>query len=123
MSSFKSSETILKRVGQTVQFRINKFFSVIMNEMAMKPKGSLAKAVNLKTDIDPNGVRIVKTCLEYMGLNIYFLISQNISADLKGPKDKYKLHYGRCTWLLFRAATQHNTSCSDNTLKYKSELL
>ena len=27
---------------------------------------------------------------------------------------KYKLHYGRCTGLLFRAATQHNISCSDN---------
>ena len=33
-----------------------------------------------------------------MDLNIqYFLISQSISADLKGPKVKYKLHYGRCT--------------------------
>ena len=33
----------------------------------------------------------MKTCLEYMGLNIYkFLISQNISADLQGPKEKYK---------------------------------
>ena len=33
-----------------------------------------------------------------MNLNRYFfLISQNISADLKGPKIKYKLHYGRCT--------------------------
>ena len=50
----------------------------------------------------------MKTCLEYIGLNIYkFLISQNISADLKGPKEKYKLHNGRCTGLLNRAATQH----------------
>ena len=32
-----------------------------------------------------------------MDLNIYFLIPQNISADLKGPKVKYKLHYGRYT--------------------------
>ena len=33
-----------------------------------------------------------------MNLNLlYFLISQNISTDLKGPKVKYKLHYGRCT--------------------------
>ena len=31
-----------------------------------------------KTDINPNGSQIIKTCLEYMGLNIYkFLISQN----------------------------------------------
>ena len=33
-----------------------------------------------------------------MDLNLkHFLISQNISADLKGPKVKYILHYGRCT--------------------------
>ena len=50
-----------------------------------------------------------------MNLNRYcFLISQNISADLKGPKVKYKLHYGRCTGPLFRDATRHTTSCSDN---------
>ena len=43
-----------------------------------------------------------------MDLNIkYFLISQNISADRKGPEVKYKLHYGRCTGPLFRAATRH----------------
>ena len=54
-----------------------------------------------KTDINPNGGQIMKTCLEYMGLNIYkFLISQNISANLQGPKEKYKLYYGRCTGLL-----------------------
>ena len=62
----------------------------------------------------------MKTCLEYIGLNIYkFLISQNISTDLQGPKEKYKLHYVRCTGLLFRAATQHNASCSDNKLNIK----
>ena len=33
-----------------------------------------------------------------MNLNLsYFLISQNISAELKGPKVKNKLYYGRCT--------------------------
>ena len=33
-----------------------------------------------------------------MNLNLkYFLNSQNTSTDLKGPKVKYKLHYGRCT--------------------------
>ena len=26
-----------------------------------------------------------------------FSDDQNISADLKGPKVKYNLHYGRCT--------------------------
>ena len=36
----------------------------------------------------------MKNCLEDMDLNLYyFLISQNISADLKGPKVKYKLNY------------------------------
>ena len=45
-----------------------------------------------------------------MNLNRYcFLISQNISADLKGPKIRYKLHYGRCKGPLFRDATRHNT--------------
>ena len=37
-----------------------------------------------------------------MNLNRCFLISQNISADIKGPKVKYKVHYGRCTGPLFR---------------------
>ena len=37
----------------------------------------------------------LRTRLIYMNLNLqYFLISQNICADLKGPKVKYKLHYG-----------------------------
>ena len=37
-----------------------------------------------------------------MSINLrYFPISQNISADLKGPKvNKNKLQYGRCTELL-----------------------
>ena len=33
----------------------------------------------------------------YESKPIYFLISQNISADLKVPKVEYNLHYGRCT--------------------------
>ena len=46
-----------------------------------------------------------------MSLNqSFFLISQNIHADLKGPKIKYKLHYGRCTGRRFTAATMHNTA-------------
>ena len=62
---------------------------------------SFNKTAYKKTYIYPNVVEILITCLEYMGLNIYkFLISQNIFADLKGPKEKYKLHYGRCkTWV------------------------
>ena len=55
-----------------------------------------------------------------MNLNLkYFLISQNIFADLKGTKVIYKLHYGRCTGPLLRAATRHNTSCSDNKYNIK----
>ena len=56
---------------------------------------SFNKTAYKKTDINPNGGQIMKTCLEYTRLNIYkFLISQNIFADLHGPKEKYKLHYG-----------------------------
>ena len=53
-----------------------------------------------------------------MDLNIYFfLISQNISADLKGPKVKYKLHYGRCTGPLFRAAVTTNKNIKMSSFK------
>ena len=48
-----------------------------------------------------------------MSLNQSFLISQNIHADLKRPKIKYKLHYGWCTGKRFTATTLHNTSCSE----------
>ena len=36
-------------------------------------------------------------CLECLCLTLYFMISENISADLKGPNSRYKLyklHYG-----------------------------
>ena len=64
-----------------------------------------------------NGVQIIKLLRIYGSKHIIFPISQNSSADLKGPKVKYKLHYGRCTGPLFRAATRHNTSCSDKKIK------
>ena len=38
-----------------------------------------------------------RTGKESQKIHCIFLISQNISADLKGPKVKHKLHYGRCT--------------------------
>ena len=38
-------------------------------------------------------------------------------ADLKGPKMKYKLHYGWCTGRRFTAATRHNTGCSEGKQK------
>ena len=99
-----------------------KFSSVTLNKLAMKARERISTVISCfnktaykKTDINRNVVQILKTCLEYLDLNIYkFLISQNIFADLKGPKEKYKLHYGRCTGPIFRAATQHNASCSDN---------
>ena len=47
-------------MGQTVQFSQRKD-SVI---------SSFNKTAYKKTDINPNGVQMMKTCLEYMGLNI-----------------------------------------------------
>ena len=56
------------------------------------------------TDISPNDVQIMTFKLfRIYDLNlIYVPISYNISADLKGPKVKYKLHYGRCTGPLIK---------------------
>ena len=95
-------------MGQTVQFRIlNSLHDPkwVGNESQRKDTviSSFNKTAYKKTYINPNVVQILITCLEYMGLNIYkFLISQDIFADLKGPKEKYKLHYVRCTGPLFR---------------------
>ena len=64
-----------------------------LNELAMKARdgdtviSSFNKAAYKKTDINPKKVQIKRTCLEYIGLNIYiFLNSQNISTELKGTK-------------------------------------
>ena len=58
------------------------------------------------------------------GLNSYLLISQNISADLKGPKNILTVLWAMYE-AAFRAATQHNTSCSDKkddvTYQYPSD--
>ena len=104
---------ILREGGLDCTVSNIKLSSVTLNERQREHTvmSSFNKAVNLETDPSPNRVKIVKSCLEYMSLYLlYFLISQNTSNDLKGPKQKYKLHYGRCTGLLFRAVT----SCSDN---------
>ena len=53
-----------------------------MNRKTDTVFSSFEKAANKKTDINPNGVQITKTDS----------ISQNISAALKGPKEKYRLH-------------------------------
>ena len=95
-----------------------KFSSLILKELGKETViSSFNKAANKKNvcDISSNEVQITKSCLKYFGPNIRnFLSSQTIVADLKGPNEKYKMRYGRCTGLLFRVATQHNTSCSDN---------
>ena len=52
-----------------------------------------------------------------------FLISQNIHADLKGPKIKYKLYFGWCTGRRFTAATLHNTNCSEGNKNKKMSSL
>ena len=44
-------------------------------------------------------------------------------AGLKGPKMKYKLHYGWCTGRRFMAATLHNTNFNEGKQKYKSKVL
>ena len=121
MSSFKNSRNIQKKeCGPDRSVSDNQSSSVILNELAekaiiiycyfeFKPRSHTMTVINL------NGAQITKTVLEYMNLNIYcFLISQNISADLKGPNVKYKQLKGRCTGPLFRDATWHNASCSDN---------
>ena len=57
-------------MGQTTVSN-NKFTSVTLNELAMYTAiSSFKNAVNLKTDINPNVVRIAKNCLENMGLNL-----------------------------------------------------
>ena len=66
------------------------------------------------TDINLNGVQKLKLFRIYESKPIMFLISQNITTDLKGPNLKYKLHYGRCTGPVYTDATRHNASCSDN---------
>ena len=54
-------------MDQTVQFLNTQFSSVTLNELATKANEGMPIK---KTDINPNGVQILKTCLEYMGLNI-----------------------------------------------------
>ena len=81
------------------------------------------QAVDSKTDINQNGVQIVKNQSRIWVLtNHLFLISQNIHADLKGPKIKYKLHCGWCTGRRLTAATvQHQLQWRQ--IKKKNEFL
>ena len=76
MSSFKSSRDIQKKEGGPDCTVSNiKLSSVTLNELAMKARerisiviSSFNKTAYKKTDINPNVVQILKTCLEYMGL-------------------------------------------------------
>ena len=72
VSFFKSSENIQKKeCGPDCTVSNNKFTSVTLNELEMYTViSSFKNAVNLKTDIYPNVVRIAKNFSEYMGLNL-----------------------------------------------------
>ena len=57
-----------------------KFSSVTLNELAMDIIiSSFNKTAYKKTDINPNVVQTLKTCLEYMGLNIYKFLNSKFS--------------------------------------------
>ena len=65
VSSFKSSGNIQKKKGgPDCAVSNNKFSSVTLNESQRKYTVILGcnKAVNIKTDIIPNGARMAKTC-------------------------------------------------------------
>ena len=119
MSSFKLSENIQKkRGGLDRSVSDTKLSSVTLGELALKARKHTVIS-SFSNNINPNGFQM-NNCLEYMNINLhYFLISQNISTDLEGPKVEYKLHYGQWTGPLFRAATRHNASWLDNKLNYK----
>ena len=91
MSSFKSMKTFIRnKMG----------FYVVSANKALKflwKRGQIIKNLS----------RI------WVQTNYLFLISQHIHADLKGPKIKYKLHYGWCKGGRFTAATLHSTSCNE----------
>ena len=77
VSSLKRSESIKqKESGLDCTVSNNKFCPMTLKALTMKPERqhtavlSSEMAVNLKTDKNPNWIRIAKTCLEYIGLNL-----------------------------------------------------
>ena len=73
----KSSENIQqKEGGLDCTVSKNKFCPMTLKALAMNPERqntavlSSKMAVNLKTDKNPNWIRIAKTCLEYIHLNL-----------------------------------------------------
>ena len=91
VSSSQSSENIQKKKGvggrHSVQFWILYSPPWPSNELAMKAKVTVVSRFNKAV---------------------------NQKTDIKGPKEKYKMHYKTMYGLLFRADTHHITSCSDN---------
>ena len=89
MSSFKSSENIQKKEGGPDR-SISDNQSILFSDPERTGNESQKIYCNFEfqqgshtlTDINRNWVQITKTV-------------QNISADRKGPKVKYNLHYGR----------------------------
>ena len=73
---FKSSENIQKREGgPDCTVSNNKYSSVTLNELTKSQRkhtviSTFITAVNLKTDINPNGARIAKTCSDCIGLKL-----------------------------------------------------
>ena len=94
MRSFKSNENIHKKEGGSYYVvSANKASSVTLqspgNESQRKHTAILriSNRQSIQTDINQNGVQINKNLSRiWVQTNNLFLISQNIIADLKGPK-------------------------------------
>ena len=79
MSSFKSSENIQKKEdGPDRYVSNNQSSSETLHELAMKARKTYCNFKLQQRSHTMNNLN----CLENMKLNLYFLISQNISADL-----------------------------------------
>ena len=97
VSSFQNNENIQKKAeGQECTS------SVTLNGLAKKAfcifefqECSQSKDL-YKSKCGPNCKNLFQI---HESKHIICLASQYVSADLKGPDDNYKLHYGRCTGL------------------------
>ena len=121
MSSFKSSEIIQKKEGGPDRsVSDNQSSSVTLNELALKAKITYCNfefqqrshtKTNMKIQIGFKWLKLFRINeskpIIFSEFSEYFYWSQR-------TKSKIKLHYGRCTGSLNRAAARHNTSCSDN---------
>ena len=95
--------------GPDCTVSITKFSSVTLNDLTMEGRrkdtviSSCNKSTNKPTDINPIGVKIKKTLFRMHGSQQ--INCSDISEYFRCPKEKFKLHYGRCTGLLFRTVT------------------